>query len=163
VIHRKTLCSSLAQVALFVCLIPITDISANAETLYRWVDEQGRVTFQGSPPIKKEFSKQEIKSASGKIDSSVTQPVEITFFAIKTCDACDVARQDLTQRQLRFTEINPETDVEAGRTLLLRFGKVQVPLFYIGDTVVKGYEPAWLASELEKAGFDLPPPTDEAL
>ena len=150
---RKNFISYPLHLVIFAALLAATNFSVNAETLYRWIDDQGRVTYQGSPPIKQPFTEQEIKSASGQIEQSQTQPSDITFFAIDVCEACDLARQDLTQRGLRFTEINPQTNDEAGRALLNRFGKVQVPLFYIGETVVKGYEPNWLASELEKAGF----------
>ncbi|MBL4622851.1 MAG: glutaredoxin family protein [Immundisolibacteraceae bacterium] len=143
----------ISQLSVMIALLAAANFSVSADTLYRWVDEQGRVTFQDSPPIKQEFSKQELKSASGKIEQLQAQPIDITLFAIEACKACDLARQDLTDRGLRFIEINPQTNDDAGRSLLNRFGKVQVPLFYIGETVVKGYEPVWLDSELEKAGL----------
>ena len=150
---RYTMISYSLKVILLIAMLPAATFSAHGETLYRWVDQQGRVTFQGSPPIKQEFTEQDIQSASGEVQPALAQPADIIFYAIEVCAACDQARQDLTQRGLEFTEINPSSDLEAGRKLLALFGKVEVPLLYIGNNIIKGYNPDWLDSELEKAGF----------
>lgn len=125
--------------------------TATAETLYRWVDEQGRVSFQDKPPIKQPFTREEVKSASGSGISPERPQVSITFYAIEECEACDLTRQDLITRGLRFTELNPEQDLEVGKTMIERFGKAEVPVMLVGDTMIKGYNPLWLEAELEKA------------
>lgn len=125
-----------------------------AETLYRWVDANGRVTYQGQPPINQQFTREEITPTRGPASESTVQPVKIILYAIKVCKACDLAREDLVARGLKFTEIDPEQSPEAGKSLLEKHGKVEVPLLLVGNAVVKGYNPVWLEAELEKAGVD---------
>jgi glutaredoxin len=135
-----------------ISLLLLVGSTATAETLYRWVDEQGRVSFQDKPPIKQPFTREEVKSASGSGISPGRPQINITFYAIEECDACDLARQDLINRGLSFTELNPEEDLEIGKSMIERFGKAEVPVLLIGDTMIKGYSPLWLGAELEKAG-----------
>jgi len=129
----------------------ISGSSVAAETLYRWVDETGQVTYQGQAPIKESFTREEIKSASGDIDQAGIQNATVIFYAVENCKACDLARRDLKIRKIKFSEINPELDSAAGKSLIERFGKVEVPLIMVGDAAVKGYNPVWLQTALEKA------------
>ncbi len=146
----------LLTLTVFTALL-CSGITAQAETLYRWVDENGRVTYQGQPPLDQQFAEEQVKSTSGPARAAPQQQVEITFYAVKTCEACDLARQDLIARGLKFTELNPETDLPTGKAMIERFGKVEVPLVLVGEALVRGYNPIWLTAELEKAGVTAPP------
>ncbi len=123
-----------------------------AQTLYRWVDEQGNVSYQDVPPRDHVFSEETIKTSPANPTQENQPAVEITFYAIADCEPCTLARNSLLETGLAFTEINPETDQEAAKQLVKQFGKVEVPLTVIGDTPIKGFNPQWLEAELAKAG-----------
>ncbi len=123
-----------------------------AQTLYRWVDEQGNVSFQDVPPRDHVFSEQTIRTSSATPAQDNRPAVEITFYAIADCEPCTLARNSLLESGLAFTEINPETDQEAAKRLVEQFGKVEVPLTMVGNTPIKGFNPQWLEAELAKAG-----------
>jgi len=138
--------------ALLLALLT-TGTMAMAETLYRWVDDKGQVTYQEQPPINKSFTREEVKPASGPASGTGTQKIEVVFYAVENCKACDLARRDLVTRGVKFSERNPEQDTDVGKALIERFGKVEVPVILVGDVSVKGYNPIWLEAELEKAGI----------
>lgn len=135
-------------------LLLLTAHSAMAETLYRWVDDKGRVTYQGQPPLKKNYTQEEIAPASGAAATTTTEPqVKIVIYAVEECEACALVRQDLQARGLSFTELNPEQDLAVGKAMIEQFGKVEVPIILVGDSMVRGHNPNWLTAELEKAGI----------
>lgn len=146
--------TALTQRFLLLLVLLLCGSAAIAETLYRWVDDKGQVTFQGQPPIDKVFTREDVVSTSGPAATAGTPQIEIIFYAVEVCEACDLARQDLIERGMAFTELNPEKDLEVGKSMIERFGKVEVPLILIGDAVIKGYNPIWLDSELAKTGVD---------
>lgn len=133
-----------------------------AQTLYRWVDEQGNVSFQDVPPRDHAFSEETIKTTSASPPQETGPAVEITFYAIADCEPCTLARNSLLESGLPFTEINPETDQAAAKQLVERFGKVEVPLTVVGETPIKGFNPQWLEAELAKAGVTSGEPVNDS-
>lgn len=64
---------------------------------------------------------------------------KITIFTSNTWGYCHEAMDWLKERNHEFTEKNINEDPEA-RQELIRNGFMGVPIFYIGDEVVQGFD-----------------------
>jgi glutaredoxin len=133
-------------------------VSAQATQLYRWVDEDGNITYQDRPPPdsassvdKREFDAHApIGGEPGRSKSGVT------LYVVPECVSCDYVRGLLEKREVPFKEVNVGTDVAAQDALKKRAGDLSVPTVVIGSRIVKGYVEPILKAELDQAGFTEP-------
>jgi len=81
-----------ARLCLLFLLSLVLVSHANAAKLYKWVDANGNISYQSSPPPEnaKILSEKDIKAtrgASPQLDGGKTSPV--TVFVVENCAACD--------------------------------------------------------------------------
>jgi glutaredoxin len=153
--------SLLGSVLCFSVLATLAHTSVQAQTLYRIVGTDGRVTFSDKPPVTP--AKVTTLSADGK-DTSVSNaalPYElrqvankypVTLFASKECAPCDEGRTLLRSRGIPFAEktINTNEDAESLKRLA---DTTSLPLLTIGSQQIKGYStPEW-TQYLNAAGY----------
>lgn len=138
----------------------------SAGTLYKWEDENGRVSYQDRPP----FDVTDFESADmserdvGRLlqqdpeekRQQVIESKPVTIFVADNCDACDTLRVYLEKRNIPFLEKDLNKDEQARRDLIEVGGKLQVPATTIGDKLVWGYSRSNLDSELAAAGYMKP-------
>ena len=92
-----------------ICLLSLAVLAtaAEAQTLYRWVDKNGKVTYSDQPPPKdiKKVDKPQLKSST--IETSevpfsaqkASQDFPVTLYTAADCKAdCDLARAFLRKR-----------------------------------------------------------------
>lgn len=131
-------------------------VAAQDGKLYKWVDENGNVTYQDTPPPGSGGQVETIADPGTTTDAGVEMPdVDVTFYAIEVCDACDLVRNLLQERSIPFQEKNAEGSREVQTELKKVAGALSVPVVQIGDQVLKGYNRDLLLNELEEAGFPL--------
>ncbi|MDZ7842112.1 MAG: glutaredoxin family protein [Gammaproteobacteria bacterium] len=128
--------------------------------LYKWVDEDGNVTYQDRPPPDEArpvqtFEQPLERSAEGEQDIELPD-VDLTLYSIEACDACDLVRNLLNDRGLPFTEKDAEQNVEVQDELREVSGVLSVPVLVIGDEVLTGFNRDLILRVLSDAGF----PTD---
>lgn len=134
-------------------------VAAQDGKLYKWVDENGNVTYQDTPPPGSGGEVETIVDPSVNTEAGVEMPdVDVTFYAIEVCDACDLVRRLLQERGIPFQEKNAEGSQEVQTELREVAGALSVPVVQIGDQVLRGYNRDLLLNELEEAGF----PSDAA-
>ena len=151
-----------ARIMVATLLLLAADIAVAAE-LYRWVDDDGKVTYQDRPP------------PAGVINFDVTtlrEPIDtkehaaqtvVTLYRIAACEPCDATQSYLSEKQgiqleLRDPDASPDVSVE----MIERFGKAEVPITVIGAEVVRGHNPLWLDAALAKAGYASSPLTSQS-
>lgn len=128
--------------------------------LYKWVDEDGNVTYQDRPPPDDTRPVQTFEQPleqSAETEQDVELPdVDLTLYSIDACDACDLVRNLLNDRGLPFTEKDAENDVAVQDELREVSGVLSVPVLVIGDEVLPGFNRDLILRVLADAGF----PTD---
>lgn len=141
----------------------LISLPAYAAKLYKWVDEQGRVSYQDSPPPKESnFSETAIvdpdavdpatKSYQDKITAAASKS-PVVLFSIPECDGCDLIRSYLEKRNVPFEEKNVEDNPEVQDELKGVAGRLEVPLVVLGERVLRGYSRSVLETEFDSAGF----------
>ena len=153
------------SVILLPLLLGVLLINAptHAAKLYKWVDEQGRVTYQDRPPpedskfsetalSESETADPALKTYQDKMTAAAAKS-PLVFFAIPDCDGCDLIRSYLEKRNIPFEEKNAEKDTKIQQELRELAGRLEVPLLVVGERVLRGYSKPVLESELDSAGF----------
>ncbi len=144
-------------IILYIMLVlPATQ--AGAAQLYRWVDDKGNVEWRDTPPPAGAKKIEQRRIDGNTIDTSalpygVQQAVRnfpVTLW-IYSCGApCDQGRALLARRGVPYTAKDPQADVEAFKKLT---GGDDVPVLYIGNTRIKGYQEGEWDSALDGAGY----------
>jgi glutaredoxin-like YruB-family protein len=67
----------------------------------------------------------------------------VTVFSSNTCGYCTMAKDYLTEKGVSFTEKNVSTDIEARKELMSK-GFMGVPVIYVGEEVIQGFNKAKL-------------------
>jgi len=139
--------------------------AAQAQTVYRVVDPDGRVRFTDQPPSPNEKA---TATSGGKPVSAIPSglPYElrqvvgkypVTLYTASDCAPCVSARELLTGRGVPFTErtVNTAEDTEALKRLS---GDNSLPFLTIGSQRIKGLAPAEWHQYLNAAGY---PPSSQ--
>jgi len=133
---------------------------AQASTLYKWVDEQGKVSYHDRPPPEGSDYKVERKDlGSGgraEVDSGLEKIVEkfpVVLYSVPVCGSCDLARHYLQKRKVPYSEQNLENNPELQQKLKKQVGSISAPTITIGEKVMKGYVESILEGELDTAGY----------
>jgi glutaredoxin len=130
--------------------------AAGADKLYKWVDENGNVTYQDRPPP---GDPSQVETFVDEIDSTGAEnappPVDVVLYSIEVCDICDLVRTLLSERGVPFEEKNVEGSLEVQAELRQVSGLLTVPVLVIDEQVLKGYNRDLILNELEEAGFSI--------
>ena len=141
----------------------MTAISAQAAQLYRWVDDKGRVEWRDTPPPAN-AKKVEKRTVGGSVIETSTLPYSVqqavrnfpvTLYTSNCGEGCDKARAHLVKRGVPFTQKNPQDDVDAYKKLTN--GGMEVPLLFVGNDRLRGYEAGAWDSTLDAAGYPRQP------
>jgi len=138
-------------------------IPVQAAQLYRWVDDKGRVEWRDTPPPAN-AKKVEKRTVGGSVIETSTLPYSVqqavrnfpvTLYVSNCGEGCDKARAHLVKRGIPFTQKNPQEDVEAYKKLTN--GGMEVPLLFVGNDRLRGYEAGAWDSTLDTAGYPRQP------
>lgn len=132
-----------------------TSQNAAAAKLYRWIGDDGEVSFQDQPPPARVISFQEstLRDSSRDVDDKATT-VSAVLYRVDDCQPCDATEGYLTTKGVAVESRNPDQDPIIANEMIERFGKAEVPITVVGEDFVKGYSPLWLDSVLAKAGLN---------
>ncbi len=139
--------------------------AAQAQTVYRIVGPDGKVTFSDKPPVvtSKGNDKVTATDRSGRVLdlTGASLPFElrqvatrypVTLYTSNNCGPCATGRAQLTTRGIPFTErtINTNEDIEALQRLS---GENSLPFLTIGGQKIKGYSDTEWTQFLDAAGY----------
>jgi glutaredoxin len=154
---------------MLVALALLVAAPAQAERLYKWVDEQGRVTYLDHPPPEGQgkVEEKDLKMRGGAgggdpatADAAAKAPV--TLYSTAGCDSCDAARKQLQKRKIPFKDVdvsasNPEAQVAMRK----KVGELAVPTISVGSKILRGYVDSQLDGALDEAGYPKAEPPAE--
>ncbi|WP_372522909.1 glutaredoxin domain-containing protein [Sulfuricaulis sp.] len=145
---------------LVMALVAIGIPAAQADTLYKWVDSQGRISYHDQPPPDGAGYRVEEKvlgtGNKHKEDDTLAKVVEkypVVLYSVPACGSCDLARAYLQKRKVPFTEQNLDNNPELQQTLKKKIGSLSAPTLMIGEKVMKGYVESVLEGELDGVGY----------
>lgn len=144
-----------------ISLLVMVVSNAQAESLYRWVDKEGKVHYGDRPAedaIGAEQKKFSAPTSAGDDDLSYSvrkakKDFPVTLYVAPSCgDLCVQARAFLNKRGIPFVEKNLTTkeDVEAFNAKNV---DNIVPSLAIGKSMISGYEAERWGSDLDIAGY----------
>ncbi|MEY4345686.1 MAG: hypothetical protein RL032_1518 [Pseudomonadota bacterium] len=137
--------------------------AAKAQTIYRIVGADGKVTFSDKPPASAEQGKvastgvgaAAAGAAAGNLPFELRQVVAkypVTLYTGQECSPCGSGRAFLTSRGVPFSERSVSTgeDVAALQRLT---GDASLPVISIGGQRVKGFSDTEWTQYLDLAGY----------
>jgi glutaredoxin len=137
--------------------------AAGAQTMYKWVDSQGRTHYTDTPPPASAKQKQEKKVGtavpSAAMPYTLRQAVQtypVTLYTTDCGEACDNARQLLAKRGIPHTVKNAQlSDYQDELKKLV--GAAEVPVLKVGGQTAKGFEASQWNILLDSAGYPREP------
>lgn len=69
----------------------------------------------------------------------VTQQ-QVTIYSTPTCHFCHAAKDFFTANSINFTDYNVATDLAKRKEMIEKSGQMGVPVIYIGNTGVVGFD-----------------------
>ena len=155
----KAVLVALLGVCLFVSLF--VSAAANAQTLYRWVDKDGKVQYSDMPPPANAKNTQQKRLGDNLIEQDkmpyalrmAVQNNPVILYANDCGNGCDAARALLNKRGIPFVDRNPQKDAEAAKALTALAGALEVPTIAIGGSKVSGFTESKWNSALDSAGY----------
>ena len=158
---KPTAATALVKLAL-VAATTLALQTAYAQTVYRIVGADGKVTFSDKPPVTRDDKTTATGRGGKTLDignaplpyelSQVVGRYPVTFYTASGCGPCGPARTLLSSRGIPFTErtITTIEDVEA---LTRISGENSLPFLTIGGQKIKGYSDAEWTQYLDAAGY----------
>jgi glutaredoxin len=138
--------------------------AAQAQQLYRWTDEKGRVHITDTPPpaSAKNVQKKSVNTADSDQPDSGQQPYELTqamkeypvvLYTSPVCkESCTMARAALNKRGVPFKEVQV-WDTKTNAELKEISGENSVPTLVVGRSVQKGFNQAAFDALLDSARY----------
>jgi len=141
----------------FLALMATSAASLAAVTVVECVDGEGNSSFRDKcPPGMTKTADKILLGVAGPKEDSVTAVAEanpITLYTVPDCDACDLVRNVLTQRNLPYTEKDVQDDATSQDEMKAATGGLTVPALTIGSSVLTGYSRAAIDGALQQAGY----------
>jgi glutaredoxin len=144
-------------------LLTLFTTPALAESLYRWVDSQGKVHFSDQPPPPKAARKlEEVKLPKpGTSDPAVPYVLQqavknhpVTLYLIANCGPCKDGVALLNKRGIPFAGKDPQKDPKLREEIQKLLGRQEVPILIVGKaTPVTGFDEGQWNSVLDDAGY----------
>ena len=64
----------------------------------------------------------------------------VTIYSTPTCHFCHMAKDFFTANKVAFSDFNVASDLEKRKEMIEKSGQMGVPVIYIGDEMVVGYD-----------------------
>ena len=141
----------------------------HSATLYKWVDENGNVTYQDTPPPGDvEFESSNVDGPPPPLPSEDGLKIEeaalanpVSLYTVPQCASCDLVRLYLERNSIPFAEKDVRNNIDTQNELESIAGALSVPTLVIGDQVLDGYSQTAIRAALTNAGFPINPPPGE--
>ena len=151
-----------APAMVLLTLLALFAGSASAQTVYRIVGADGKVTFSDKPPVSND--KVTATGRDGKqleIAGATALPFElrqvvsrypVTLYTSSNCVPCGSGRAMLSGRGIPFTErtVSSNEDIEALQRIS---GESSMPFLTIGGQKIKGFSDTEWTQYLDAAGY----------
>ncbi len=139
----------------------------NNTKLYKWVDDNGSISYQDSPPPKdvrvldsdvlKDLPKgqQTVKELrrAGEPEPVLDGSQPVMVYTADNCKPCQSVVLFLTQKQVPFIERDIRNDRKARQRLSNLSKQISVPSLFIGKRIIQGHSKPMITRALQEAGY----------
>lgn len=142
-------------------LLALFSTHANAVKLYKWVDAEGKVSYQDQPPPsgqafeEKSFTEQGVRNGRNP-DVSRSRAIRenpIVLYVANNCDSCDIVRTILEMNNAPYEQVAVDSDVEKQDELKELVGSIRVPTVTIGGEEIKQLDRKRIEDALRQNGY----------
>jgi glutaredoxin-like YruB-family protein len=71
---------------------------------------------------------------------------QVTIYSTPTCHFCQMAKEFFTQNNVSYTEHNVASDMEKRQEMIEKSGQMGVPVIFVGDEMIIGFDKEKLAA-----------------
>lgn len=64
----------------------------------------------------------------------------VTIYSTPTCHFCHMAKEFFTEHGVKFTDHNVSSDLVKRKEMIEKSGQMGVPVIYVGDELVVGFD-----------------------
>ena len=72
----------------------------------------------------------------------------VTIYSTPTCHFCQMTKEFLKEKGIGYTEYNVASDLEKRQEMIQKSGQMGVPVIFVGDEMIIGYDQERLVSTL---------------
>ena len=65
---------------------------------------------------------------------------KVTIYSTPTCHFCHEAKDFFTANKVEFSDYNVGTDLEKRKEMISKSGQMGVPVIYVGDELIVGFD-----------------------
>ena len=73
---------------------------------------------------------------------------KVTIYSTPTCHFCQMTKDFLKEKNIPYTEYNVAQDLEKRQEMIQKSGQMGVPVIYVGDQLIIGFDKERLVSSL---------------
>jgi glutaredoxin len=151
---------------LIVALLASMASPAQAQTIYKWVDDKGRVQYSEKPPAgaKSSAVEQRIPAVGSQARSeknpqpqgakpaATAQRPAVTMYMTDWCPYCRQASEYFRRNRIPFVEHDIEKNANANAEYKAKGGR-GVPLILVGEQRMSGFSEDRMTQMLKAAGY----------
>jgi len=78
------------------------------------------------------------------------QKPRVVVYSTSTCPVCKRAKEYLSQKGIAYEEVDVSTDRKAAAEMVKKSGQIGVPVVFVGDTMLVGFNPLKLDVALKQ-------------
>lgn len=141
--------------------------SALANTLYKWVDEDGNITYQDQPPpedsevLEEKYLENTPQASQNQGNSQGTSNTNtVIVYTANDCPVCKFILFQLDDYKVPYREENLNDNRVAQNNLLEKSGSLSIPTVLIGDTYLTRFSGKALEDALRNAGYPISKQSD---
>jgi glutaredoxin len=139
-------------------------LPAAADSLYRWVDETGRVHYSDQPPppktknaIQKSYKGSVIESGDSYGLRQAKERFPVILYTSSCGPACEMGQQLLDKRGIPYSTKDVENNADTQKALRELTGNLRIPTLVVGSQKLTGFEDSQWNSALDAAGYPKTP------
>lgn len=150
-------------VQICICTMLFATFNAQAIKLYKWVDSEGKISYQGQPPPpgqkyeEKSFTEEGVNTQTSidlkREQAAISAPA--TLYMTQECGSCELVRKVFDLHAIPYLEVDVENDIEAQEGLKKLTGALRIPSVTIGDKVISGFDRNKIEDILLSKGYPL--------
>ena len=141
--------------------IALAAAAAQAQTVYKWVDKDGKVHFGDTPPADRDATPQRVPGGGPSSEEQIPYATQVAMkkspvviYTSGGCgDTCVKGRELLSKRGIPFTEKHPETNPDDAKALKELVGALVVPVVSVGSNTLRGFDEDQWQAALDEAGY----------
>lgn len=81
-------------------------------------------------------------------DNKTTMDKQVTIYSTPTCHFCQMTKEFLKENGIGYTDYNVAQDLEKRQEMIQKSGQMGVPVIFVGNEMIIGFDKERLESSL---------------